>query len=261
MPQMPASAAPVAHAEPTDDVVGRRVVGTKKTDRDRRGADRAEGASSGDGDDDAEAGLIDHDPPHVEGRVVVEHLPGGYQIVAVEASRVHVVTAAPAAADADGHPNVWAWQRRELLPYPGEGRWHHDLMERCCDCGGDCAMAWLCAVFPVAQIAERLKAMGIVKQGFNDVLFVAVLWMVADLLITAVTKEDSWTFPIYLSVVCCQLRGVVRTVLKIPGSAWDDCLVSLLCQPCVLLQMVGTLWASPKEAPGCSFDESSAFVV
>jgi Cys-rich protein (TIGR01571 family) len=62
-------------------------------------------------------------------------------------------------------------------------------------------------------------------------------------------------------VVCCQLRGVVRTVLSIPGSSWDDCLVSLLCPPCAVLQMVGTLWAAPKEAPGCSFDESPAFVV
>jgi hypothetical protein len=86
--------------------------------------------------------------------------PSRNQIVAVEASRVHVVTAAPAAE----WPNAWVLQRRELVPYPGEGRWHHDLMERCCDCGGDCAMAWLCAVFPLAQITERLKAMGIVKQ-------------------------------------------------------------------------------------------------
>jgi Cys-rich protein (TIGR01571 family) len=41
-----------------------------------------------------------------------------------------------------------------------------------------------------------------------------------------------------LSLVCCQFRGVIRMVLKIPGSAFDDCLVSCLCQPCVVTQMV-----------------------
>jgi len=123
--------------------------------------------------------------------------------------------------------------------------------------------------------------------------------MIADLLISAATKEDSWSFYIYLrcvvyppvdgllfinmiwsthffavassidmalgmmcetvlvlifalltcgcghstcglppSLVCCQFRGVIRMVLKIPGSAFDDCLVSCLCQPCVVTQMV-----------------------
>jgi len=67
------------------------------------------------------------------------------KVVAVEASRVDVVTAAPAAR---GEVNIWVRQNRDLLPYPSEGRWHHDLMEKCCDFGGDCAMAWFCAVFP-----------------------------------------------------------------------------------------------------------------
>jgi len=35
-------------------------------------------------------------------------------------------------------------------------------------------------------------------QGYHDVLFVSILWMVADLLISAATKEDSWSFYIYL---------------------------------------------------------------
>lgn len=63
----------------------------------------------------------------------------------MEASRVDVVTAAPAGR---GDANVWVRQNRDLLPYPSEGRWHYDLMERCCTFDGNCAMAWFCAVFP-----------------------------------------------------------------------------------------------------------------
>jgi hypothetical protein len=75
---MPASAAPVAHAQPADDVVGRRIASRPEA-RDRRGADRAEDASSGD-DDDAESGLIAQDQPDGDERVIVEYLPGGYQV-------------------------------------------------------------------------------------------------------------------------------------------------------------------------------------
>jgi len=74
---MSAFRVPVAHAEPADDVVAHRV----RPARDSRGAYHAGDSGSSDEDNDnVEAGMINSNTPQDDERVVIESLPGGYQV-------------------------------------------------------------------------------------------------------------------------------------------------------------------------------------
>jgi len=76
--EMSSSRVPVAHAEPADDVLAHRV----RPARDSRGASRAgDNGSSDEDNDNVEAGMISSNSPQDEERVVVESLPGGYQVL------------------------------------------------------------------------------------------------------------------------------------------------------------------------------------
>lgn len=66
--------------------------------------------------------------------------------------------------NADGVYEVQGTQdvlSNSLLPYPDEGKWHHELFERCCSCGSDCWLAWCCPCVTVAQIVSKANALGI----------------------------------------------------------------------------------------------------
>ena len=161
-----------------------------------------------------EAGRRDNDDYDVEESVIAD-VPCGYQITSV-------ATAIPV-----GYAVV---NQAQLVPYLNEGKWHHELTERCCKGGGDCMMAWFCPVFPLAQIAERLKFWGVRPTGYNEVMFMAVLLFLLDLAITLLTGEGSSSMYILCVILCCQLRAATRLALGIPGNERDDCLLACFCQ-------------------------------
>ena len=102
-------------------------------------------------------------------------------------------------------------QNNQLVPYPGEGRWHHDIFEKCCDCSNYCWMAWLCPVFPLAQMMERMKALGVTDGGgYREVLIGAVIWSMVDLMLTLLTKSSSYTLFVFCGIIACQLRVAMR---------------------------------------------------
>jgi len=195
------------------------------------------------------------------GERIVADLPMGYAVVAKEMPVTTAVPVHPSGMMPPGMPQRIPVNQTGLIPYPNEGHWHTELCERACDCGGDCWMAWLCPVFPLAQAQERLKFLGVDKQGYQEVVLGALILCVLDLVISAMTKSESFSLPIFCGLVLCQLRGLVRAVLGIVGSQCDDCLLSFFCTPCTLIQLVGTLWVQPKQVPGCTFDQQAAYVV
>jgi Cys-rich protein (TIGR01571 family) len=152
-------------------------------------------------------------------------------------------------------------QHGEVIPFRGEGRWHHDIFEKCCDVGGHCFMAWCCSVFPLAQISEKHKFLGVRSTGFQTVLIIACVVSLIDLITHIFTRESTWLLGMFCAILCCQLRGVTRKVLQIKGSEFDDCLLSFFCTPCTIIQITGTLWKQPNDVPGCTIDERAAYVV
>mmetsp|Transcript_30358 Transcript_30358/g.60813 ORF Transcript_30358/g.60813 Transcript_30358/m.60813 type:complete len:195 (+) Transcript_30358:47-631(+) len=180
----------------------------------------------------------------------VANLPGDYEVTAVKvqptAHAVHMLVV----------------QNADLLPYPGEGRWHHDIFERACDCGGDCLMAWCCALFPLAQIAEKHKKLGVNYHGFRGVAVSVLIVLVIELIFAVITRTVSFNgFHILTIVICFQLRAMTRKILGIDGSCCDDCVLSTFCTPCTVIQIVDSLWTTPKITPGCSFDARVAEIV
>lgn len=136
-------------------------------------------------------------------------------------------------------------QNANLLPYRGRGKWKHDIMERACDFGGDCGMAYFCPLFPLAQIAERIRfvignVFGIENDGdgYTRVLIGGVVWIVIDILITCITGSSSVipALTIFCAMISCQMRGIIRALHGIPGSKTDDCCLSFFCQPCAIMR-------------------------
>ena len=169
------------------------------------------------------------------------------------------------AVDPESLPFV---QNPAYLPFRGQGKWKHEIMERACDFGGDCGMAYFCPLFPLAQMSERIRLVlgnifGIKSEGdgYRRILITGVVWVLIDILITVLTGSSGLVpmLTIFCAMISCQLRGIIRQLHGIPGSKTDDCCLSFFCQPCTIMQMVGTLWANPKQVPGCSFDKSPAF--
>jgi hypothetical protein len=63
----------------------------------------------------------------------------------------------------------------QLIPYPGEEKWHHDIFDRCCSCGGDCWLAWCCPCVTLAHIVSKLNALGSnYCLSFNVIIIVLV---------------------------------------------------------------------------------------
>jgi len=122
-------------------------------------------------------------------------------------------------------------------------------------------MAWLCPIFPLAQIAERIKFWGVKPGGYHEVLVVACIIAIFDLLLLIFTGDGGSSMYFLCAILCCQLRGSAREALGIPGSGGDDCWHAFCCQPCTIIQMVGSMWVNPQQKPGCSVDKEVAYVV
>lgn len=144
-----------------------------------------------------------------------------------------------------------------LLPYPNEHEWHHSLCERFCACGSDCFLAWCCPCFAMAHISAKLEAMDEVFFSFNFLVFTCCLVLV----LLDCISGGNFVLKMFLIFICGLLRNHVRGVLKIPGSNCGDCCISCWCMPCVLTQIMGTLWTLPNKHPGCSFSNDSAYIV
>jgi Cys-rich protein (TIGR01571 family) len=192
-------------------------------------------------------------PVPVEAEAQARHvadLPGGYEVTATKVQ--------PTARAA----HMLVVQNSELLPYPGEGRWHHDIFDRMCDFGGDCWMAWLCTIFPLAQVAEKHKKLGVKSYGYSGIAMLCAVFLVVHVILTLATKGGAGvSFHALAVVICFQLRAMTRKILGIEGSCFDDCLLSTCCTPCTVIQMVDTLWENPKAVPGCSIGSAVAEVV
>ena len=137
---------------------------------------------------------------------VVTELPYGYAVVVEDVHDVPVTTAVP--AQTLMMPGL---QNHQLIPYPGEGRFHHDIFEKCCDCNGNCFMAWCCPIFPLAQMMERFKVLGVADNGgYHEVLVGAVIWSIVDLILTILTKSTSFFLIFFCGIIACQLRVATR---------------------------------------------------
>mmetsp|Transcript_24978 Transcript_24978/g.29518 ORF Transcript_24978/g.29518 Transcript_24978/m.29518 type:complete len:185 (+) Transcript_24978:106-660(+) len=155
-----------------------------------------------------------------------------------------------------------------VLPYPGEHKWHHGIFSRCCSCGGDCWLAWCCPCVSLAQISSKVGAIDGEPYclSFNMILGIGIFLYCLSLLFGSIYPSmDSFFTPfnIFNFVVCFQLRRIVRIKLKIVPNdgCCVDCLCSYFCLPCVITQMMGTLWLKPHEVPDCTWNDSVATIV
>ena len=106
-----------------------------------------------------------------------------------------------------------------------------------------------------------MKYHGVVPGGYQEVIVGFSVWLVMDALITIITGEASYTTPVFYGLICFQARFIVRKVYGIPGSRLDDCCLSCWCNPCVVTQLVATVWSEPKKVPGCSVGLEPAYHV
>lgn len=150
-----------------------------------------------------------------------------------------------------------------LPPAKLQGMWNYGFCDRCCSCDGTCAMAWLCSCIPVAQMAEKMKRVGFPScgGGFQTVVSTVIMFVIIEIIVYVSLGIDLHMAEIFLFVVLCQLRGIVRNVFQIPGSGCEDCVVSYFCAPCTITQLAGQLWSDPTQNPGCTCDDSPAGVV
>jgi Cys-rich protein (TIGR01571 family) len=65
---------------------------------------------------------------------------------------------------------------------------------------------------------------------------------------------------LWLFVAIFMLRGFIRQRNNIPGSACEDCCTAWWCAPCAVTQMLGQMWATPEQQPGCDFSEAPAML-
>lgn len=141
---------------------------------------------------------------------------------------------------------------------PHRNNWHFGLFERCCACGGDCIMAWMCACVPLGQIASKLKQVGNPYCiDYTGVILLALLLLIVD----SIVKGDISFFNIGLFTITAQLRGIVRNRFNINGGVLEDAIFSIFCAPCVITQMVGQLWSDPHSVPGFDVTEGPAFIL
>jgi Cys-rich protein (TIGR01571 family) len=149
-----------------------------------------------------------------------------------------------------------------LIPYPNENKFHHSDCERCCDCGGDCCLAWWCPCVSLAHIASRVTALGTpFCMQFNQILLVGLGLWILDIILWNVGVDAGYTFKIFCIIVAMTLRGAVRQRLNIPGDNCQDFCCAWCCLPCVITQINGSLWKVPKENPGCQFNDNYAQMV
>lgn len=143
-----------------------------------------------------------------------------------------------------------------LPPYHNEGRFRYAECDRCCTCTPDCWLAWLFSCFTLGQISEKLSNTGrSFCLNYNGIVAIFLILLVLDCIFGVAFGSVGTPLRftgIFLFVVACQLRGLVRQLYSIPGSCCDDCCRSFFCQPCVITQLVGQLWLEPSKTPGCS---------
>jgi Cys-rich protein (TIGR01571 family) len=144
-----------------------------------------------------------------------------------------------------------------LVPYPNENKWHHSLFERFCACESDCFFAWCCPCFAMAHISAKLEAMGNPFLSFNGMVFISCLVLV----LMDCISLGNFILKIFLMLLLVDFRTHVRKSLNIPGSGCGDLCCACWCMPCVITQIMGTLWTRPQVHPGWSFSNDSVYIV
>jgi Cys-rich protein (TIGR01571 family) len=121
-------------------------------------------------------------------------------------------------------------------------------------------MAWCFPCISLGQVAAKLQAAGVnYCLDFKGVVWAFVAFLVVDAILNSLNPDNAFEFShLFLFIVLFQLRGLVRTQQKIPGSCCGDCMCALCCAPCAVTQMVGQLWVKPDEQPGCHCSEAPA---
>mmetsp|Transcript_14923 Transcript_14923/g.35170 ORF Transcript_14923/g.35170 Transcript_14923/m.35170 type:complete len:207 (+) Transcript_14923:27-647(+) len=166
----------------------------------------------------------------------------------VSAEQVHVVQI-PQEAGPGG----------SLLPYPDRPNWHSGEFDKCCTCTGDCWVAWCCSCFTAGQIASKLSKVGNPYcLGYKGIVITFLFFFILDIILESTAGVDLNPQYLFMFVVMMQLRKRVRDTLRIDGDCCSDCVCSFFCPPCVLTQMVHTLWARPNQVPGCDCSEGAA---
>mmetsp|Transcript_38148 Transcript_38148/g.85174 ORF Transcript_38148/g.85174 Transcript_38148/m.85174 type:complete len:280 (+) Transcript_38148:57-896(+) len=147
-----------------------------------------------------------------------------------------------------------------LLPYPDKAHWNSDEMEKCCTCTGECWVAWCCPCVTAGQIASKLSKVGssYFCLGYQGIVGIYILLAILDFILEVAAGVDLNPHYIFMFFVTMQLRKRVRDTLRINGDCCNDCICSCFCGPCVLTQMVHTLWARPAEVPACNLSEAPA---
>mmetsp|Transcript_19858 Transcript_19858/g.23592 ORF Transcript_19858/g.23592 Transcript_19858/m.23592 type:complete len:183 (-) Transcript_19858:81-629(-) len=148
-----------------------------------------------------------------------------------------------------------------LVAFPGANEWHDGECDRCCNCSGDCGLAWFLPCFSLAHISSKLDALDAPYcLKFWHIATLGILFWIIDMIFYSLNIQLQ-TLNIFIFIVVFQLRGIVRQRLAIPGDCCMDCLWSFFCVPCAITQMNGTLWRQPENEPGCSCDDRYAQIV
>lgn len=145
-----------------------------------------------------------------------------------------------------------------------ENQWNVNLCDRCCDCTANCWMAWCCACVPVAQMVEKMRLAGqpvimnCTYSGFITAYFAGLLVFLVVMSTTGIRIE---LHNIILAVTLYHIRGAVRRFYNINGSGCEDCLATVFCGPCTVIQLVTQMWSRPNENPGCDCSARAAMIV
>jgi len=117
-----------------------------------------------------------------------------------------------------------------------EGKWKDGLFDCCSQCSPSCCMATWCPCVILGQMYQKTRQGKCRNIAGGFILGMLVYAVLVEFLPDAATSICS-IFTMWLFILTCALRSVIRKQKDIDGSDMDDCCVSFWCTCCAIAQM------------------------
>ncbi len=189
---------------------------------------------------------------YAKGQAINENNGKGVNAIPVQATAVptQAYTAPPPGQYNNNGHFIVNQQAHYIVPKMNNlSRWNVDLFEKCCNCSGNCWFTWCCFCPTLSAYSRSINVashgMDQRRSAFNTALSCIILCLLLSIFIGPAI------FNIYIFFLAFFARLQVRKFFDIEGNGCLDCLTSLFCAPCSIIQISNQLWDSPDDIPGC----------
>jgi hypothetical protein len=147
-----------------------------------------------------------------------------------------------------------------IFPPTGENsKFRVGIFEKCCYPSGFCFMAWCCPCIPAAMEVARVHY-GNATDPHTDGVRRATYRHSLSLFAFALCLEMFICGPMPLAH-CMNISFVFQSYKDarqhsgIQPNCLEDCVYSVWCTPCAIIQLGHQIWDDPNHVPGCSTDD------